>query len=347
MPRLAPHESTKPTWCTRNGSASSRTIAAKASTRRPVVGDRRRRPAARTAAIAIARSTDGSHRVIVPKHTRTASAMTTGHAGGAARSNGANSASTNATFSPDTAVRCVSPAARNCSVSSSGRRGVTEQEPGEQGTVDRLQVRRAGEHQPAQPVGDTVERRPGRSDADDLGRVHLPHRVLPPPTEVEAVELGAPAVEHDRLPRRQQPQLPGDVARSGHEHPSPSAARPSSDSTRAEHACVEPAGVGVVDQRRDAARVGVRRDRAGDRRDGEPVECALHEAAPSSATAEVPRRYASTACGRTPRATPRPTPTTRTPSRPPGPRLRPPGSHRPTRRARRSGRPAGPAGLTV
>ena len=67
-----------------------------------------------TTAIAIARSTDGSQRVMVPKHTSTTNRGDDPAPSPDRRSSGANSASTNATFSPETAMRCVSPAARNC-----------------------------------------------------------------------------------------------------------------------------------------------------------------------------------------------------------------------------------------
>lgn len=62
-------------------------------------------PTPRTARPSRSRSTDGSHRVIVPKQTSTASASTTRPRSPSRRNGGANNASTNATFSPETAVR--------------------------------------------------------------------------------------------------------------------------------------------------------------------------------------------------------------------------------------------------
>ena len=57
-------------------------------------------------------------------------------------------------------MRCVRPAARNCSVSASGTPRVSpSEEPGEERAVDGREVLGAGEHQPARLVGDAVQRR--------------------------------------------------------------------------------------------------------------------------------------------------------------------------------------------
>ncbi len=120
MPRLAAHDSANPTECTRNGSTSSNAMAASSSTRTPWTGRPRWPATSAIDAITIARSTDGSQRVMVPKSTSTDSAPTRRPRNASRRSTGAISASTNATFSPDTAVRCESPAARKSSVSSRG-----------------------------------------------------------------------------------------------------------------------------------------------------------------------------------------------------------------------------------
>ena len=93
MPRLAPHDSRKPTECSRNGSASSSAVAASTSTAQPAVGRPRSPAASAIDAIAMARSTDGSHRVMVPNSTSTASAADdAGPAAPSRRSSGANSA---------------------------------------------------------------------------------------------------------------------------------------------------------------------------------------------------------------------------------------------------------------
>src|SRR5581483_4595621 len=64
MPQHAPHESANPTEWSRNGSARSSTVAAIASTRSVAIGRPRWTASIETAVIAIARSTDGSQRVI-------------------------------------------------------------------------------------------------------------------------------------------------------------------------------------------------------------------------------------------------------------------------------------------
>ncbi len=202
--------------------------------------------------------------------------------------------------------------------------GVAEQKPGEQGPVDRLQVGRAREHEPAQPVGDAIERRPGRTDADDLGGVHLPDRVLPPPPEVEALQLGAPAAQHQRLPRRQDPQLPGDVARPGHQHPAPARGATVERVDAHEHARVEPAGVGIVDQRRDrgARRCAPRSARAS----GEtvsPWSARCMTAAPSSANASAATTAPTTGARTHTATTHMPTPATSTPVAAAGPAASP------------------------
>ena len=73
-----------------------------------------------SAAIADARSTDGSKRVITPNSPITTSvASSRGHSR-SRRSTGPTIASAKATFCPDTASRCVSPAPRNASARSAG-----------------------------------------------------------------------------------------------------------------------------------------------------------------------------------------------------------------------------------
>ena len=73
IPAAAPDDSRNPTECTRNGSATSRPNAANARSRLAGTGRPRNVAAIAMPAIAEARNTDGSQRVIVPNSTRTAS----------------------------------------------------------------------------------------------------------------------------------------------------------------------------------------------------------------------------------------------------------------------------------
>src|SRR5581483_5769688 len=120
IPRHAAHDNANPTECTRNGSATSRTATAIASGRSPATGRPRNTASNEHAAIAHARRTDGSQRVIVPNSTSTDNAEANRACRGNRRNNGPASASTNATFSPDTTRRCESPEARNCAMTGSG-----------------------------------------------------------------------------------------------------------------------------------------------------------------------------------------------------------------------------------
>lgn len=105
MPTHAATDSWNPTARTSRGSARSAPVTARASTRkrdagRPSVPERRL-----IAAIALARSTDGSQRVMTPKAARTTSAAASrGHSRSRRRA-GAAMASTKATFCPLTARR--------------------------------------------------------------------------------------------------------------------------------------------------------------------------------------------------------------------------------------------------
>jgi hypothetical protein len=105
MPALAPQERRKPIEWMRNGSARTSATTARARTRTPVVGRPRYNAVIEHAAIAHARSTDGSQRVMVPNTTRTARPATSWERSGRRRKSGLISANTNATLAPDTASR--------------------------------------------------------------------------------------------------------------------------------------------------------------------------------------------------------------------------------------------------
>ena len=88
----------------------------------------------------MARSTDGSHRVMVPNSTSTPRPPASRPNSPSRRSSGAHSARTNATFSPDTATKMRE--ARGAELL--GDRvgdpaGVAEEEAGEQRAVDGLE----------------------------------------------------------------------------------------------------------------------------------------------------------------------------------------------------------------
>lgn len=120
MPAEAPTDSPNPTERTSRGSTSTSTVTARARRRSRSAG--RPRAAARqaSAAMAPARRTDGSKRTRSANPPRTASVPATrGHVG-SQPSNGRASARTKTRFCPETASRCVSPAARKSSASSGG-----------------------------------------------------------------------------------------------------------------------------------------------------------------------------------------------------------------------------------
>ena len=117
MPAHAETDNRNPTDPASSGSTSTSAAAASERTRiddagRPSVAAPRARPA-----IATARSTDGSHLVRTPKVTSTATPVTNRPRSDNRRNSGAAMASTKATFWPDTASRCVRPAARKSSTS--------------------------------------------------------------------------------------------------------------------------------------------------------------------------------------------------------------------------------------
>lgn len=110
MPADAATESWKPKTPTSMGSTSTRTITARARVRMPDTGRPSIQAVAAIAAMAEARSTEGSKRVITPKSPTTTSVATQRHRSPSRRSSGRATTSTNATFSPETTSRCDSPA---------------------------------------------------------------------------------------------------------------------------------------------------------------------------------------------------------------------------------------------
>ena len=106
MPTLAAHDSRNPTDRIRNGSHEQQHGGGEGQRPQPCGrADPGSEPTIEHAAIAQARSTDGSHLVIVPKITRTASPAARRPTVVNRRSNGPTRTKTNATFSPDTATR--------------------------------------------------------------------------------------------------------------------------------------------------------------------------------------------------------------------------------------------------
>ena len=280
MPRLAAHDNRNPTWCRRNGSASSSTVAANASTRTPAAG-RPRCPATNAStAIAMARSTDGSHRVMVPNAISNASAATTRPRRPSRRSSGTKQREHE---------RDV--LARDCGqVGEAGgpellrehlghATGVAEEEAGQQRPVGGPEVLRTGEHQRPGVVGQPREGRPGGCDAQHVGGVESPDGVLPPPAFVEALERREPPAQHHPLPRREQAQVAGDVTRGVDQNaPVPPAATVEAvDADQRPH--VEPRRVGIVDEGGDKMRVGMARDHGPERGRVEAVERPLHRRA--------------------------------------------------------------------
>ncbi len=117
MPAQAPAESRKPTEPASIGSSSTSPVTAKASTRTELTGRPRAVAVMASAAMATARSTDGSHRVNAPKVISTTTPATSRPRSPRRRSIGAATANTKATFCPETASRWVRPEARKSSTS--------------------------------------------------------------------------------------------------------------------------------------------------------------------------------------------------------------------------------------
>ena len=206
----------------------------------------------------MARNTEGSQRVIVPKHTRTTSAPTTRpRQAEPAQQRGEQRQHERDVLSRDRSQvgEPGGPELRGERVGHAPR--VAEKKPGEQRPIGGIEVLRTREHQGARIVGRPGERRMGGPSAEHVGGVERADRVLPPPARVESLELGEPAAEHDRLPRRQEPQMTGDVARRGDEHPSSPCAAVVHRRDAHERPGVEARGVGIVDQRGDDAGVDV------------------------------------------------------------------------------------------
>lgn len=120
MPPEPATDSWKPSDVTSNGSTSNAPAVPSARVRSVDVGRPRTVPVAATAAIAVARTTDGSQRVSSANPASTASVAAQRTPNRSRVSTGAATTSTNATFCPDTARMWVRPAARNASVMSAG-----------------------------------------------------------------------------------------------------------------------------------------------------------------------------------------------------------------------------------
>jgi len=119
MPAHALTESRNPRACTSNGSSSTSAVTARARCRTGGAGRPAHRPAAAIAAIAVARSTDGSKRVTNAKPTSTPMVRPNRAGRPTRRSAGLAATSTKATFWPETTSRWLRPAARKSSLTSS------------------------------------------------------------------------------------------------------------------------------------------------------------------------------------------------------------------------------------
>jgi hypothetical protein len=116
MPAVARTDRPNPTEWTRSGSTSSKAVTARARPRPPRTGRPAVVAATATAAMAVARRTDGSKRVRRAKAPSTAKVAAKRTPSRRRRSAGPATASTNATFWPETARRWLRPEARKSSV---------------------------------------------------------------------------------------------------------------------------------------------------------------------------------------------------------------------------------------
>ena len=118
--RAAATDSRNPSEPTRSGSTTRSSATASASTRTRAIGRPTVTVTAAMAAITAALDTEGSKRVIRANIPTTASTSASRGHRRSRRPIGATSESTKATFSPDTASRCVSPAPRKSSTRVAG-----------------------------------------------------------------------------------------------------------------------------------------------------------------------------------------------------------------------------------
>ena len=142
-------------------------MTASASKRRPDTGRPSVDASSATPDIASARSTDGSHRVTNPKRTSSTIAAANRPPRLSRPSNGAASASTNATFWPETTRRWVSPDGPEVvDVVDRLLAVVAEDEAGEQGPAVVGERRRARQERAAHAVRQTADRVAERPRAD-------------------------------------------------------------------------------------------------------------------------------------------------------------------------------------
>ena len=120
MPAAPATDSRKPSDVARRGSISSMAVTPRVNVRTDEAGRPAAAPTAATDAMAVARRTDGSARVTSANIASTPSVTTRRGPKRSLVSRGANTTITNATFCPDTASRCVSPAALKASSRSAG-----------------------------------------------------------------------------------------------------------------------------------------------------------------------------------------------------------------------------------
>ncbi len=119
-PAVAPTDSQKPIEWTSSGSTSTRPVTARDSSRDGALSRPNTNAVAEIAAIVPARTIDGSNRVRLTNHAINATVAAHRQPARRRRKSGPAPASTNATFWPETAVRCESPLARKRSIIACG-----------------------------------------------------------------------------------------------------------------------------------------------------------------------------------------------------------------------------------
>ena len=210
IPALAPHDSRNATECSRNGSTTSNAITAKRDARaRSTRAGRRTTSRARRPPAPIARSTEGSNRVIVANistiATRDDRAGTRARAGAAS---GPNNASVNATFSPETASRCESPSRGTPRRRRRARRGCRRAGTRPAARASSAPAAWCPRNTTARSEFGEAHRAARRGERQHLGSVQAADRVPPARAIVEArrVQRPEPAAEHDAVARLEHAQ---------------------------------------------------------------------------------------------------------------------------------------------
>ena len=201
-PSDAPTDSWNPTLLGSIGSTSTSPATARERIRSRDAGRPENAAQHASAAIADARRTDGSARVMTAKNAMTASDTTKRPRRPRRRSNGPVTATTKARFSPDTASRCVSPAAgsRPRSGAASSRSSPRRKPLSSDRRSSGIEAVPPHEH-PAQPVRGRVAAEPAASRPLDR-RPGAPRCGAPPAGRVRrrAARAGGPRRRRPRPP---------------------------------------------------------------------------------------------------------------------------------------------------